>query len=139
MHKKDMGKMGEALVIAQLLSNGYSVFTEFGDNSKVDLIVLNSSHQTHRVQVKTVGRESRTPECSKLYLTKSGPSYQFSYSEDMFDWFAMVDHQTSKIAWVPSSVMRDAVRQLTFRHTKATSGQEAGVRYFDDYIRCPFE
>lgn len=139
MHTKDMGKMGEALVIAQLLALGTSVFTEFGDNSKVDLIVLDKDHQTHRVQVKTVGRESRTPDCSKLYLTKSGPNYQFSYTSDMFDWFAMVDFATKKIAWVRSDIMKEAVRQLTFRHSEAVSGQEVGVRYFDDYTKCPFE
>ena len=138
MHKKDMGKMGEALVIAQLLKSGCSVFTEFGDNSKVDLIVLDSSHQAHKIQVKTVGRESDTPECSKLYLTKSGPNYQFSYTEDMFDWFALVDFETSKIAWIPSSVMKTSVRQLTFRHSKPSNGQETGIRYFDDYVECPF-
>lgn len=138
MHKKDMGKMGEALVIAQLLAQGNSVFTEFGDNSKVDLIVLDSTFKMHRIQVKTVGREQGTPDVSKLYLYKSGPNYSFTYTTEMFDWFAVVDYETQKIAWISSKVLASMTSQLTLRHTKCISGQQAKIRYFDDFTECPF-
>lgn len=138
MHKKDMGKMGEALVIAQLLQHGTSVFTEFGDNSKVDLIVLDTSFKVHRVQVKMVAREPNTPQCSKLYLTKSGPGYRFSYTSDMFDWFALVDSETKKIAWVNSNILDEASSQISLRHGTPLNGQTAKIRYFDDYTECPF-
>ncbi len=138
MHKKDMGKMGEALVISQLLSSGCSVFTEFGDNSKVDLIVLDSQHKTHRIQVKTVGREAGTPNVSKLYLYKSGPNYSFNYTADMFDWFAVVDLESLQTAWVPSSILEEMTSQLSLRHDECLSGQRAKIRYFRDYTKCPF-
>ena len=40
MHTKQSGSLGELKVAADLIARGYAVFTELGDLSKVDLIVL---------------------------------------------------------------------------------------------------
>jgi hypothetical protein len=37
---KDAGTVGELAVILQLKQAGYTVFTEVGDNSSIDVIVL---------------------------------------------------------------------------------------------------
>jgi hypothetical protein len=43
MHTKDAGTVGELAVILQLKQAGYGVFTEVGDNSSIDLIVISKS------------------------------------------------------------------------------------------------
>ena len=138
LHKKDMGSLGEALVVAQSLEHGCSVFPEFGDNSKIDLILEDGSRTLHRIQVKMVSREKDSPDVSKLYLYKSGPNYSFTYEESMIDWFAVVDVVTKKIAWVKSSVLSTHKRQLQLRHAIPKNGQQKGIVYFDDYTQFPF-
>lgn len=138
LHKKNMGSLGEALVVAQALSEGCSVFPEFGDNSKIDLIIESRDRVLHRIQVKMVGREERTPDVTKLYLYKSGPNYSFTYDATMIDWFAVVDMATKKIAWVNSCVLSQYKRQIQLRHVKPKNGQTKGVVYFDDFVKFPF-
>jgi hypothetical protein len=139
MHKKNIGTFGEALVVAQILEHELAAFTDFGDNSKIDVIVLDSNHIPHRVQVKCVGREPTTPNVSKLYLYKSGPNYQFLYQQNMLDWFAVVDVTTKKIAWIPSSILTTHSSQLTLRHDAPISkGGSSSVKFFDDYVEFPF-
>lgn len=138
LHKKDMGSLGESLVISQAIEEGCSVFPEFGDNSKIDLIIESRDRKLHRVQVKMVGREERTPEVTKLYLYKSGPNYSFTYDSTMIDWFAVVDMVTKKIAWVNSDVLTKYKCQIPLRHTKPKNGQVKNIVYFDDFIKFPF-
>ena len=53
LHKKNKGSIGELKVAADLITKGFSVFTELGDNSKVDLIAIeNSTYKTYKIQVK---------------------------------------------------------------------------------------
>lgn len=137
IHKKDMGKMGEAMVVQQALERGLSVFVEFGDNSKIDLIVEDNSKKLHRVQVKVVTRAEKTPDVSVLYLYKSGPNYRVKYSTEDVDWFALIDEETKKIAWIPSSICEGSSSTVNFRHTPTKTGQTKGVRMFDDYAIFP--
>jgi hypothetical protein len=139
MHKKDMGKMGEALVTAQVLLNGCAVFTEYGDNAKIDLIVLDQQQRLHKVQVKTVGREANVSETSKLYLYKSGPNgYRYTYTAADVDWFALVDLTTMQIAWVSIGEALLNGTCFALRHTATKSGQTKNVRMFSDYMKFPF-
>lgn len=138
VHKKDMGKMGEAIVVQQALERGLSVFVEFGDNSKIDMIIEDSSGKLHRIQVKVCSRAEKTPNVSVLYLYKSGPNYSFHYKVTDVDWFVLIDEETKKIAWIPSSICNEVKSTITLRHAPTKSGQQRGVRLFDDYTTFPF-
>jgi predicted AAA+ superfamily ATPase len=139
VHKKDMGKMGEALVAQHALERGLSVFVEFGDNSKIDLIIEDNQQKLHRVQVKVVTRSEKTPEVSVLYLYKSGPNYQFRYTTSDVDWFALIDDLTKKVAWIPSSICEEASSSINLRHAPTKIKQTKRIRMFDDYTNFPFE
>lgn len=54
LHSKAKGALGEIAVAKDLLAQGYQVFVELGDNSKVDLIVLGSDFLPIKVQVKSL-------------------------------------------------------------------------------------
>lgn len=138
MHKKNMGKFGEAVVISQIYQNDCNVFFEFGDNSKIDLIVEDKKGNLFKIQVKTVNREKQSPDVSKFYTYKSGPNYQFRYDESHVDWFAIVDFQTSKIAWLSSKILQDVGYQFSLRHERVLNNQKSNIHYFDDYIKFPF-
>jgi hypothetical protein len=139
-HKKDMGSYGEALVVSEIIRNGCAAFTDFGDNSCVDVIVEDSEGMLHKVQVKTVGREEKTPDVTQLYLYKSGPGgYKFTYTPKMVDWFAVLDMETQKIAWVCSDEAFKCKSQVSLRHTKPGNNQSKNIRMFDDFCVFPFK
>lgn len=139
MHRKDQGKLGESLVISQCLEQGVEVFTDFGDNSKIDLILNTSSRGLVRVQVKCPGREKTSPSSAKLYLTKSGSGYKFKYTQDHVDFFAVVDLATKRIAWIEATkevVSRQSIllRIDPLEHSKTNSL----VSWFNEYEVFPF-
>ena len=134
-HKKDMGKMGEAVVIQQILENNCAVFLEFGDNSRTDMIIQSNS-DLHRVQVKTVSRNKKDDNSTNLLLYKNGPGYRYTYSEQDTDWFAVVDSVTKKVAWIKSDVC-NVRTTLTLRHTLPQK-LKTGYHLFDDYTKFPF-
>lgn len=139
-HKKDMGSYGEALVVSQIIQNGCAAFTDFGDNSRIDVIVEDKQGRLHRVQVKAVGREDKSPEVSVLYLYKSGPGgYRFTYTEAMVDWFAVVDVVTSKIAWIPIQEALQSKSAVSLRHSIPKNNQTKNIRMFSDYESFPFK
>lgn len=137
IHKKDLGKMGEAMVVQEALSRGLSTFVEFGDNSKIDLIIEDTAGKLHRVQVKVSSRSEKTPDVSVLYLYKSGPNYRVAYKSTDIDWFALVDEKTKKIAWIPSTICDELVGMLTLRHEATTNKVYKTARLFDDYTQFP--
>lgn len=135
VNKKDLGTYGEAVVIAEVLKNGCAAFPEFGDNCKIDLIILDRVNKLHSVQIKTVNRSKQSPNSSILYLYKSGPNYSFDYTKDMFDWFAVLDVKTGKLAWISSKECLKANKSaITLYHGKR---RKTG-HHFDDYVKFPF-
>lgn len=114
MHKKDQGKLGEALVIAECLRQSVEVFVDFGDNSRVDLI-LNTNEGLIKVQVKCLSRDSKDPSSISLNLYKNGPGYSYRYTSTDIDYFAVVDLKTSRIAWLKVTDDLCNKYQLKFR------------------------
>lgn len=138
MHNKDLGTYGESLVTTLLLDAGYNVYLSYGDNTRADIIVENDEGQTFKIQVKTKTREKDKPETTTLYTTKSGPNgYKFKYEKKHLDYFALVDYETKKVAWIPSSVL-DESTVINYRHTKPKNNQTKGINFFDDYTKIPF-
>ena len=136
MHKKDQGKLGESAVISQSLQNGCEVFVDFGDNSKVDLI-LNTAQGLVKVQVKCY---TPTKGCVEVYFTKSGPNYRFRYEESQIDYFAVVNAEDiTQIAWLKASdVLAQYSRSCALRLEPTKNNQSTGVVWFKDYQQFPF-
>ena len=135
MHTKDAGKIGELAVILQLKQAGYTIFTEVGDNSPVDLIVVKGKTLL-RGQVKSC---SLTDGSASLSLRKAGPNgYLRKYKNDegLIDFFALYVHDTGQIAYISAKeAFRDcpASARLTFRVAPPRNNQHKGVRYLGDY------
>lgn len=136
MHTKDLGKIGEAAVIQQCLSLGVEVFIDFGDNSRIDLI-LNTGYSLERVQVKCY-----TPDDGKIVLElhKSGPSYNYKYKSDEIDWFAVVNaHSLTDIAWINAKYILDKYsKKVTLRISPTKNNQASGITWFRDFQDFPF-
>ena len=71
VHRKDFGTIGELTVARHLLGQGYSVFSEYGDNSKVDLIAL-VDNVPIKIQVKSCNSSKGKVS---LFLKKNAKGY----------------------------------------------------------------
>ena len=139
MHTKDLGTLGEVLVIACLLEHGYSVYNSVGDNNRADVIAENDKGEVFKIQVKTKNREASNPDSTILYLRKTGPNgYVFKYKEFNLDYFALVDLDTRKIAWISNEILTKNSHTFQLKHSISKNGQKTRVKYFDDYTKIPF-
>jgi hypothetical protein len=130
MHSKRKGNIGQFAVGLELTKLGYSVFTEEGDISKID-ILAEKDGKILRIQVKAI-----TPTNDKLILQlkKSGPNYKFYYELGMFDYFGLYDLDDGHVYLVPDSVL--ANNSTSFNLSKKTSknNQISGVHAASDYL-----
>lgn len=128
MHSKRLGNLGELKVATHLVELGFSVFLEFGDISKIDLI-LEKEGELFGIQVKAI---SKTDGVYKFTSSKSGPNYKFKYTEKDCDLFAIYCVEDDKVVWLTS---KEATEQthINFRANPPKNNQEKQVRYLDDY------
>lgn len=125
MHTKIKGTAGELFVAHYLYTLGYSVFTELGDISRVDLIAL--CPKPIRIQVKSY---STTNDRVDLHFKKSGPNYQFNYRSYDFDVIALHVVDKNIILWIPSSKIETS-KSISFNFKE--SRQKSKVNKYTDY------
>jgi hypothetical protein len=135
MHTKDAGTVGELAVILQLKRAGYTVFTEVGDNSPIDPIVVGKGWLL-RGQVKSC---RVVKGAAILPLRRAGPNgYLRKYGDnpDEVDFFALYVHDTGQIAYITSRTAFKSCpgsTRLIFRVAPPKNKQRRGVRYLEDY------
>jgi outer membrane lipoprotein-sorting protein len=120
------GDIGEALVMAKLLKEGYWVSKPFGDDCPYDIIADDKNGNIRRIQVKY-----STPKDSKIRcdLTSSGTFYK----DQHIDWILVVDGDSEEIYRVDLSDMTtETVMYLRLEPTK--NGQVAGIKFAKDYL-----
>jgi hypothetical protein len=130
MHSKRKGNIGQFAVGLELTKLGYSVFTEEGDISKID-ILAEKDGKILRIQAKAI---TPTDNCIHLHLKKTGPNYSFAYKPEMFDYFGIYDLEDGKVYLVGSDILVKNKNRLNLRKTKAKNNQTANVR-----MACDFE
>lgn len=130
MHSKIKGNIGQLGIGLELSKLGYSVFTEEGDISKID-IIAEKNGKLIRIQSKAV-----TPMngCITLLLTKSGPNYKFRYEADMFDYFGLWDLEEHKAYLIPVSVLETNKKSFKLRKEDPKNNQTANIRMASDYL-----
>lgn len=111
LHSKQLGAIGVLRVAAKLMSEGYSVFAELGDLSRVGLIVL-VNHQPIKVQVKTRNlKDGRIVADSR----KSGPGYRYRYTPEDVDVFAIYVSQQDLVLYVDVKQILNAKSTFAIR------------------------
>lgn len=130
LHSKQLGAIGVLRVAAALMSEGYSIFAELGDLSRVDLIVL-VNHQPVKIQVKTRNlKDARVVVDSR----KSGPGYRYRYTADDADVFAVYVPERELILFVSISQILKAKSTFAIRIDGAKNKQDTFVHRYQDYL-----
>lgn len=130
MHRKEKGNLGELKVAADLVSKGYPVFTELGDNSKVDLIAL-VANQCIKIQVKAYESSKGSV---KLSSHKAGPNYRFQYTLEQLDLFAVYVIDYDVILYVNADELIDAGWMVIRMKPREVETHKQQARMYEDYL-----
>jgi hypothetical protein len=111
MHSKRKGNIGSFGIGLELAKLGYSIFTEEGDISKID-IIAEKEGTIIRIQSKAITPKD---DCLVLELQKCGPNYRFKYEVGFFDYFGIWDLTNHKAYLVPSTILVDHNKAFKLR------------------------
>lgn len=115
------GTLGELAVTKDLIADGWDVFVDVGDCSKIDLIALRGSKLV-KIQVKTRDVEFGA---ASVGLKSSGPGYSYSYTSDDIDYMAMYVPERDMCLYVPMSWFEEHDRKsITIRIDEARNNQK---------------
>lgn len=130
MHSKRKGNIGQLATAFCLSKFGFSVFSEQGDISKIDIIAEKHGNLV-RFQCKAV-----KPKDGKLNvpLRKCGPNYRIKYSEDMFDFFSVFDLDSKELYLLPSKILRDCDNTFSLRVAPPKNGQTKSIHLAKNYL-----
>ena len=129
MHSKRKGNIGQFAVGLALTKLGYSVFTEEGDISKID-IIAEKDGKLIKIQSKAI---TPTNGCIKIPLKKSGPNYEFHYDPGMFDYFGAYDLEEDKVYLVSSDILKENNTLFNLRKEEPKNKQKNGINVASDY------
>ena len=132
MHSKQKGTSGELAVALDLTSKGYSVFTELGDLSKTDLIVLVNDTPI-KIQVKARHTDARS-KTLQVMTKKDGPNYSYKYSTKDVDIFAIYALDTKEILYVAASELLKFSSSVSFRYEDTSYQKDSRAHYIKDYL-----
>lgn len=104
MHPVVKGELGEVSVFKHLKQQGFAIFPEMGNSSKVDLVVMDTGGHLYKVQIKCT---TSTDGAATLWLKKVtlDPKYNYYYGKDDVDVYALYVEDRDIVAFVPSDVI----------------------------------
>ena len=117
------GTLGEIAVCKELIQSGFSVFTEAGGHSKLDLIVLDKDFKVFKIQVKAVKSKE---EVVTVYSIKTclNPKYNSVYTVDQIDIFAIYVTDRDLVFYVQRKKFSITVKFLNSDYRLAETGRE---------------
>jgi len=130
MHSKRKGNIGQFAVALKLAEYGFSVFTEEGDISKIDLIAEKDG-KLLRFQCKALNTKFNSLQ---LNFYKSGPNYSFRYDKNYFDYFGVYDLTNGGVYFVPSSVLDGNNSGIFLRVKECKNNQIKNIHFAKDYL-----
>jgi|SRR6185369_4026822 len=129
MHTKRKGNIGQLAMALFLAKHQYSVFTEQGDISKID-VIAEKDGKVLRFQCK-----SATPKNGvlSLPLKKSGPNYVHYYDAKDFDYFSLYDLENGSLYLIQSNVLNECRNEFYLRLEKPKNNQAKGINLASDF------
>ena len=127
---KPRGTVGELAVAKDLILQGYSVFTELGDNSRVDLIAIVNNHPV-KIQVKTSLGEN---DVASFDVVKKTFGYKYKYSVDDVDIFALYVMKTDQVLYVSSEEALNQKSYISFKLGDPGRVNQFKQRFAKDYL-----
>jgi len=129
-HTKQKGNLGFSSTLKEIHKLGYNVFSEIGDNSRIDLLV-EVKNKIIKLQIKYATEKTGTVE---LKVSKSGPNgYQYKYSELDIDFFSVYLPKLDKIIFVPAKLACQNKQSFKIRFQKSKNNQLCGLHLIEEF------
>jgi hypothetical protein len=129
MHSKRKGNIGQLETACLFAKYQWSVFTEQGDVSKIDIIAEKDGHLL-KVQCKATLPKNGTLQ---LHVRKCGPSYVYHYKETDCDFFSLYDLENDRLYLVPSKLACSRETQINLRINPTKNGQDMNILFADEF------
>lgn len=133
MTSKEKGNLGLVKIITRFIELGYEVFTEVGDNSDIDLIVVKSK-KLMKLQAKTTEKVDNGKMSWTLVKTRmNSKGYCKKFYDSNIDGFALCCLQNDYIGLISFD---DTIGKyaLTLRIDSPKNNQGKNVRLAEDYL-----
>lgn len=128
------GDLGEIAVAKALMKQGLTVFSQIGNNSRVDLIVMDADGRLYKVQVKCTTSINGSALLNLRKITLN-PKYNYHYSESDADVFALYVDDWDEVAFIKSGQIFESkakCHSVTFRRTPGQANQYE-TKFMKDY------
>lgn len=127
---KQKGNLGFSATLKELHKLGYNVFSEIGDNSRIDMIV-EVNKKLIKIQVKYAFEKNGA---AKLIIKKSGPNgYRYSYTTEDVDLFSVYLPNLDKVLFVPSKIACESHNMFVIRIQDPKNNQTVNVHRINDF------
>lgn len=129
-HSKQKGNLGFSSTLKELHKLGLNVFTELGDNSRIDLIV-EVSRSLVTLQVKYA---TEKPNSVILPLRKCGPNgYRYTYVKEDIDVFSVYLPVKDKTIFIPAKLACQNASSFTVRFEESKNHQTNGIHTIQEF------
>jgi len=127
------GTLGEIAVSKDLIQQGYDLFFEFGNHSKVDLVAIDENYNVYKIQIKAV---NSVDDAVSVYSIKTclNPKYNSIYTIRQIDVFAVYVIDQDIVFYVSAKEILGNGKCSKFRLSASKNGQKKNVRYVKDYL-----
>lgn len=132
MNSKNLGNIGEACVLAELIKMGICVYQQFGDNERADYII-DVNEKLYRIQVKastTYDGETVTFDLMTS-TTHRKNGYKHKYTKKEVDFFLCYDIKTKLVFMIDNT---GDLSSAKIRYKKPKNNQTKNIRYYEDYL-----
>ncbi|MCA1623022.1 MAG: hypothetical protein LC768_04920 [Acidobacteria bacterium] len=127
------GTLGEIAVCKDLIQQGYDLFFEFGNHSKVDLVAIDEDYNVYKIQIKAV---NTIDDSVSVYSIKTclNPKYNSIYTIYQVDVFALYIIDKDLVFYISAKEILENGKCSKFRLSASKNGQKKNVRYVKDYL-----
>lgn len=130
MHTKRKGNIGQFATALVFSKYEFSVFTEEGDISTID-IVAEKRGRLYRIQCKAAMPKKNV---LILSLVKSGKNYCRLYNEKEIDFFSLYDLLHDKLYLIPSKILKSHSKAFTLRLTPTKNQQYCHINMAEKFL-----
>ena len=130
MHAKRKGNIGQFATALFQSKFGFSIFSEDGDISRIDLIAeLNG--RVIKFQCKAVTSKNGKIE---VPLRKCGPNYRYRYCAGLIDLFAVYDLTDGRLYFLPDPILRRHKNTFVLRKSLPRNNQSKRIHRAEDFL-----
>lgn len=129
-HSKQKGNLGFSATLKEIHKLGHNVFTEIGDNSKIDMIVEYDSKLV-KIQVKYAKENNGI---ARLPIRKSGPNgYRYVYKVSDIDIFSVYLPDLDKVIFIPAKLACKNKNTFIIRYKESKNLQKSKVHHINEF------